>query len=228
MDRLGIRQTAISACSAIFGGDCTAGNNATADAVRRFPDRLIGYVRVNGNYPSLVVPELERGFDELGLTHIKLHPGVDAYPIDGAGFADVWPFADERGVLVLIHTWGETSTAPSSVCARIAERWPNLRILLGHAGGTDGVDEACRVAREVPNVFVDTVLSMRHLGRVEYMVEHAGIENVLYGSDATFLHASPAVGQVAYARLTEAEKLAVLGGNARRVFGLDGSGDAAA
>lgn len=221
MDRLGIRRTAISACSAIFAGDPAAGNDATAEAVRRYPDRLIGYVRVNGNYPDGAVAELERGFDRLGLTHVKLHPGTDQYPIDGAGYADVWPFANERGAVVLIHTWGEQSRAPARACAKIAERHPNLKILLGHAGGPDGVDEACRVARDVANVFVDTVLSMRRLGRIEYMVEHAGVENVLYGSDVTFLHAAPAVGQVAYARLSQSDKSAILGLNARRLFGLD-------
>jgi len=219
MDRLGIRTVAISACASIFSGDPAPGNDVTAEAVRSHPDRLIGYCTVNANYPADVRAELERGFGALGLTHIKLHPGTDNCAIEGAGYADIWPFADERGVVVLIHTWADSPATPAA-CATIAERFPNLKMLLGHAGGPTGVDEAVRVARDVPNVFLDTVLSVRRLGRVEYLVEQAGVEKVLYGSDLPFIHAAQAVGQVAYARLSEADKRAVFGENARRLFGL--------
>jgi hypothetical protein len=219
MDRLGIRQIVISSCASILGGSVRAGNDLTGKAVSSHPDRFIGYCAVDGNYPGEVRGELERGFEVLGLTHIKLHPGTDEYPIDGPGYADVWPFAEERGVVVLIHTWQQSPATPAA-CAKIAERFPNLRMLLGHAGGPRGLDEAARVARDVPNLFLDTVLSMRRLGRVEYLVEQAGVGKVLYGSDLPFLGAVAAVGQVAYARLSEAEKRAVFGENARRLFGL--------
>ena len=219
MDRLGIARAAISSCPAFSSGDAAAGNDLTASAVRAHPDRFIGYTVVNGNYPGEVRAELERAFGVLGLAHIKLHPGTDDCAIDGAGYADVWPFADERGMVVLIHTWGGGPATPGA-CAKVAERFPNLKMLLGHAGGPTGLDQAARVAREVPNVFLDTVLSWRRMGRVEFLVEHAGVEKVLFGSDLPFLDAAQAVGQVAYAHLSEAEKRAVFGENARRLFGL--------
>ena len=222
MDRLGIRKTAVSSMQSFYSGAASPGNAYTADAVRAWPDRLIGYCAVNGNYPADVRGDLEHGIDELGLSHIKLHPGTDGCPIDGRGYADVWPFANERGLIVLIHTWAK-GEAPPLKCAAIAERFPRLRMLLGHSGGPDGAEEAVRAA-EVPNVYLDTVLSWRRFGRVEYLIEHAGVEKVLYGSDIPFLDSAPAVGQVAFARLTEAEKRAVFGGNARRLFGLDGGG----
>lgn len=220
MDRLGIRLTAVSSMQAFYSGGAQAGNDVTAQAVRRYPDRLIGYCAVNGNYPGEVRGELARGFDILGLRHIKLHPGTDQCAIDGAGYADVWPFAEERGAVVLIHTWAKSAATPAA-CAKIAERYPGLKMLLGHAGGPEGLEEAARVARMVPNVFCDTVLSMRHFGRVEYLVQEAGVEKVLYGSDAAFLDAAPAVGQVACARISAADKCAILRTNARRLFGLD-------
>jgi predicted TIM-barrel fold metal-dependent hydrolase len=220
MDRLGIRRIAISSTVAFYGGDVAPGNDLTAAAVRAHPDRFIGYCAVNGNYPGEVHRELLRGIDRIGLTHVKLHPGTDGTAIDSAGYADVWPIADERELVVLIHTWAKSPAAPAA-CGRIAERFPRLRLLLGHAGGLEGTDEAARVAREVPNVFLDTVLSSRRIGRIEHLVEHAGVEKVLYGSDLPFLDAAPALGPVVQSRLSEAQKRAVLGENARRLFRLD-------
>ena len=163
MDRLGIRMAAISACPAFFGGDAALGNDLTAAAVRGHPDLFIGYCVVNGNYPGEVRGEPERCFERLGLGHIKLHPSVDNCSIEGKGYADVWPFAAERGAVVLIHTWQESPATPAA-CARIAERYPRLEILLGHAGGPKDFVEAARIAHQLPNVFLDTVLSVRRLG----------------------------------------------------------------
>src|SRR5690606_18148529 len=45
-----------------------------AEAISRFPDRLVGFVRLNPNYREESREALERAVRDLGFRGVKLHP----------------------------------------------------------------------------------------------------------------------------------------------------------
>ena len=49
-------------------------------------------------------------------------------------------------------------------------------------------------------------------------MENVGAERVLFGTDSPMRDPRPQFGWLAYARLSEADKLAILGGNMRRIL----------
>ena len=225
LDRVGIDTVAVSTFSSVF----PFGNDIVADAVSACPGRLVGYARVNANYPEQIESELTRCFDELGFKGIKIHPYCDQVRPSDPRYRPVWEFAARRNLPVLIHTWNSLRYADPLLdyCVpaqfeRIAEDYPDAKILLGHSGGEyDGILEAITVAKACPNVYLDTASSRLYPGVVEMMVAEVGAERVLYGSDVPFLSPVPQVGKIVYADIGEAEKRMILGLNAAALFGLD-------
>ena len=55
MERLGVDRAVLSSSLAVSGA-VREGNDALIEALERYPDRLLGYCHVSGNYPELMVP----------------------------------------------------------------------------------------------------------------------------------------------------------------------------
>ena len=225
LDRVGIDAVAVST----FGNVVPFGNDVVAQVVSGYPDRFVGYARVNANYPDIVESELSRCFDELGFKGIKIHPYCDEILPYDPRYEPVWEFSARRKVPVLIHTWNSLRYYDPllefcfpSLFWEIADSYPDAIIILGHSGGEyDGILEAIEVAKEFPNVYLDTASSRIYAGVIEMMVDEVGAERVLYGSDVPFLSPVPQIGKVIYADIGESEKEMILGKNAAKLFGIE-------
>ena len=223
MDRCGVKAIAISGMLSI-GPDYKAGNRAVAKAADAFPGRFIGYVTPNPNYPAEEVEqELEYWLsNHAWMRGIKLHPSYHEYPINGARYQVAFEKAREHGVPILSHTWGqgeENSLCGPAMFADLAEAYPDVNIILGHAGGLlPGYRAAIAVAQDHPNLYLETCGSFQAMGLLEYLVENLGSERILFGSDCCFLAQTAELGRVVFARLTSEEKRNILGLNAAKLF----------
>ena len=211
MDRLGVAQACICSIPAC-GADVPRGNDMTAAAVRAYPDRFVGYASVNPHYPERVLPELERSFDQLGLSMIKLHPSIVEYPISGPAYEPVWRFASERHTVVLSHSWsGESNCSPKQF-EPLAKAYPDVIFILGHSGGTPaGYAEAIDAALEYPNIYLDICRSAMSRVWVERIVTKAGPDRVLWGTDFPFLDPVYLIGRLACTTLSDEAKRKVFG-----------------
>ena len=223
MDRCGIRAIAVSAQLSI-GPDYQAGNQLVADAADTFPGRFIGYVTANPNYPTdEVESELERWLtSHRWMRGIKLHPARHQYPINGPRYRVAFDVAARHRVPVLSHTEGESEDslhANPSLLTELADAYPSVPILLGHAGLTPpGFRQAVEVAKDWPNVYLETCSSFQAMGQIEQFVHEIGADRVLFGSDACYLSQPAELGKVVYAKLSVEEKQKILGLNAAALF----------
>ena len=214
MDRLGMDKACISAIPAC-GADIRLGNEMTAAAVRRHPDRFIGYAGVNPHYPERVRGELERSFDELGLLLIKAHPSIMDYSISGPGYEPAWRFASERKTIVLSHTWAGGGICAPKQFEALAQAYPDVTFLLGHSGGTPaGYVEAIAAAQKHPNIYLDICRSVMSPLWVERLVNEVGSDRVLWGTDFPFIDPIYLVGRLAYTTLSDEDKRNVFGRSA--------------
>jgi len=213
MDRLGFAMTGISPHLAI-NSDYRRGNDLAAETVRRFPGRFYGYVTVNPHYADDVLPELSRGFDELGLVAIKLHPTFNDYTLHDDRCLPIWRFAEERGATLLIHTWEGDKRCSPTVAGEVAAAYPRAQFLLGHSGGTRaGREEATRVAKMHPNTHLELCSSNLTAAEIEAMVAAVGPERVVFGTDAPWVDPRFPLGKIAAASLTDEALRLVMGGN---------------
>lgn len=217
MDALGVQRCAISSFLAI-GPDVKTGNDQVAEAIRSFPGRFIGYAVVNPRNEASVLPELRRCFDELGMTAIKLHPAFHRFAISSPKCEPVFEFANERGCVVLSHDFGGLEFMQRT--ARRYQRMTLIQAHIAHDGFTNDLSEFLRMVRDVENVYGDIVFSVVPFGTVEKVVEIAGSESILYGSDSPMFAMSYQIGKTLLSSIDDSDKINILSNNARRIFGL--------
>ena len=205
----------------IFHPDGRPANDSIAAFVAQHPDRFIGFAYVSVMMPELMVPELERAIDELGLKAIKIYPPYTTYPLDHEAWHPVYAFANERGLVVISHTDGSHLCQPARLGA-VAAHFPEAKFVAGHAG----IIEPCRyqaieMANRHANFYLETCSTYRQPGVIEQLVAGAGADRVLFGSDQPLMDHRTQLGKIITADLTDEEKRLVIGGNAERLLGLE-------
>ena len=218
MDAAGVDKVSVNC---IFYGEARRGNDVTAGYVRAFPDRFIGVGFVTPRYPSEAIPELERCFDELEFRFLKVYPVYYDKPLDDPSYAPIYEWCNERGIIIMSHSQYEHKTRPFRF-ARLAERYRNITWVLAHSGNNmDGQIESVEAAQSAPNIYLETCTSMAEHGTIEFLVEGAGEDRVLYGSDLPILDARHQLARIVTADISDEAKRKILGLNAVKLLGLD-------
>jgi len=190
-----------------------------AEAVSRFPDRLIAVARLNPSYRREAEDALRRAVSELGFRGVKLHPTTTlAHPAHEPTVA-LLRQAAELGVPVLFHCGDDPYTTPQAIAAG-ARRAPDTAVVLGHMGGYFHVDDAIAMAERYPNLYLETS-AMPYPSKIAEAVERVGAERVVFGSDGPGCNPRLEVGKVRMLGLgRDAEEL-ILAGNAARLLRLE-------
>jgi predicted TIM-barrel fold metal-dependent hydrolase len=218
MNRLGVKMACISPHVGITP-DFKIGNDIALKAMKDYPGRFFGYITLNGNYPEDIPGEIDRGYN-MGMRGFKIHPSLHGYPADGANLKQMWEYANEKSLPILSHTWAGDRTCSPGVLGRLAERYLNVKVILGHSGGTlAGYDESIEVAKKRENVFLETCCSSVIYGIIERFVREVGADKILYGSDMPFVNANAQIGKILYARISDEDKRKILGKNMAKIIG---------
>ena len=221
MDRVGIRAVCLSH-HLVVTGDLEAGNRIACEAAARYPGRIYVYLGYNPNYPEAYsIADLERHAGSQGVVGIKLHTTTHVAHPDDPRYRPAFDFAREHDLMILSHTWGTRDIAGAE---KMAAEFPSVPFVMGHSGGYEfaAMYEAMRVAREHENAYLDLCLSGMFDGEVELFVREAGARKVLFGSDMPFMDPRGNLGRVAFARVSDRDKEAILGGNLRGLVGVRG------
>ncbi len=154
---------------------------------------------------------------DLGFVALKLHPAAYNTAPTVQRAEKCFRAAAEWGVPLIVHTGlGAPAAVPSLVIPR-ARQFPDLPIVLAHAGFVAYADEALVVAQVCPNVYLEPSWCQYYQAR--RMAETIGSERMLMGSD----HPANLPVELAKWRATglaECDLANVLGRTARRLFGL--------
>jgi predicted TIM-barrel fold metal-dependent hydrolase len=206
MDRFGLER-AVVFCNGGLASDEVYGNNLVAAAVKRYPDRFIGFVCANMQRPpDEIRRELERGF-AMGMQGIKIHPQFSGYDTDGLNVELACAVADEHRCLIVNHDWGSTERIVS-----LCRKYPNAGFMTGHTS-----PQAIPAAQEVDNLTIGTC-PLNGYSTLERFVEGVGAERIAFGSDLLWNPVGWGMGPILYARIPLAAKRLILGGNIRRLL----------
>lgn len=101
----------------------------------------------------------------------------------------------------------------------LAAKYPGIRWVVTHYGSDfKTADQAVETIKKHPNVYAEITYTSVPLGLIEYLVEHAGEDRVLYGSDLSMRDPRQQLGWVVFSRLPTAAKKKVLGLNAWKLL----------
>ena len=219
LDAAGVDRAPVSC---LFYGDVSRCNDETAAFVAQNPDRFMGVAFVTPHYPEQAIGELERAFDVLGMVFLKLYPSYVRKPIDDEVYAPILAWCNDRSVIVKCHTEfmsGSNSYTDPDRFIGLAQKYPNVRWVLAHSGNVrEGQLRAIAAAKSSRNIYLETCTSHGDHGTIERLVEGAGEDRVLYGSDMPLMDARMQIGRIATADISDVAKQRVLGLNAMELL----------
>ncbi|WP_232016315.1 amidohydrolase family protein [Paenibacillus baekrokdamisoli] len=215
MDRENIKCIISAPHSALF--DPIGGNSEILAAMKQYPDRIYGYYTFNPNYEHDLDRDLA-SFDQVeGYVGFKFLPDYHKYPLNGEKFTKIYEFANERGLLLLSHTWGHSLYNPPQMVEELACKYPNIKFLLGHSAPGE-TDYAIEIASRLPNVYLELCDTGRLNGMVQKMVRGASSEKVLFGTDFPWYDPHYMLGSVLFSGIDDQDIQNIIHHNAIRLL----------
>lgn len=206
MDRLGVETTCVFSFAGVVS-DERFGNDLVTDAVRRYPDRFVGFATLNPHRGSDEMrAELAR-CEAQGLRGIKLITHYQGHPTEHPLIEVACEWANERGWIVLNHDWGSAEWVE-----RLVSRYRDMCFLTGHC-----TTAHAETMRRYENLFVCScpLLGPRDC---ESVVAAVGADRLLFGSDLQDLPTAWGLGPILFARIPPEAKKLILGGNLERIL----------
>lgn len=169
----------------IFPFPLTADYRQAHDRIAEFCARHPGFVGGASLNPLVgedaYVREMERCVRDLGFVAHKFHPLSYAMSPLYAKARIVFSVAYSLGVPVVVHTGRGIPFALPSLCIPRAMEFPDLPIVLAHAGWELFSAEAVVTAQVCRNIYLET--SWCSAENIAAMIRQVGAERVMMGSD---------------------------------------------
>lgn len=202
-----------------WDADYDKANMQVGEAVKQYPDRLIGVARINPTFGrEHTCALIDKYVREWNCKGIKLVAGYDFYrPNDMKIMGPVMEKAEEYGLTVLFHS-GDAPRDLPSLQAVAAKHFPNVNVVLAHIGMHLYLWEAIIAAQEYPNVYVD--MSQAFPFDIKIFIEEVSSEKLMYGSDAPYQSAAVEQLKLREIGLTEQQLEQVFRTNAMRVWNI--------
>ncbi|MDG4663771.1 amidohydrolase family protein [Mycobacterium sp. 236(2023)] len=233
-------------------------NDEVAEMVRARPRRIAGLATVPMQDTDLAVAELTRAVVDLGLRGVMIDDHVNGETYDAPRFDAFWEAAEELGALILVHQYAPTSvesriekyfffnsignlvdrtiTFGALVYGGVMDRYPDLKVCLGHGGGytafaLDRMDQGWRAFPDMrgattgpPSTYARRFIydAVTYEPRtLRYLVDVVGADRVVLGTDwpAPMRVLDPVTRLSRIGVLTEGEIESILRGTAASLLG---------
>jgi predicted TIM-barrel fold metal-dependent hydrolase len=211
--RMGIDKVCTADWLAIFG-DWERGNELNAATLAALPEMVVAYATLDPTEPGFEEQidywHLTRGFK-------GMKPYFPKYqiPLNDPRFDPWWHFGNEHHLFGLLHGSNNFVAEVRDLSAR----FPEVSWILAHSGASFGTArQYAQLANAAPNVFLEVTLTPVCHRVIELLVELAGADRVLFGTDSPMRDPIPQFGWVTYARLTHEQKRLVLGENMAQIL----------
>jgi hypothetical protein len=182
-------------------------NNYIAESVRKYPNRFIGFGRVDPRRQD-AIKELNRIKHTLNLTGLKLHPFVECFRPDHPYFSKFFETVNQLRLPILFHT-GDGFSSPGLIL-KIAKKYPKQTIILGHLR-----EGSVTALKESENIYVETS------GTLPDFIEQAGDidpSRILFGSDVPYYRYPTQTAIVEAAQISQKAKRRIFYDNFHELF----------
>jgi len=195
-------------------------NQWLAEAIQRFPGRVLGYCFVNPGYGQQALDEIRRYVEDHGFIGIKLY---NDYRATDPVVAPIFELAAKLRVPILYHaghvSWlssPQPNISDAGHLAQAARTFPDTMLICAHICGGGDWEWSIKALREAKSVYFDTSGSVADEGTVELAVRTLGPDRVLFACD---LSMTASVGRIRGAEISESDRRKVLGENMHRILG---------
>ncbi len=195
-------------------------NRWTAEGMKRFPGRVLGYCYVNPGYTHEALEEIRRCVGDREFMGVKLY---NEYTCNEPVVFPVVELAIELGVPILHHAGhshyfveDQPRLTDSGHLAELARRYPEAMLICAHISGGGDWEWAVKAARPTPNLMLDTSGSVTDADTVDMAARVVGVDRLVFGCDSSM---TAGIGKIRGADLSAEDKEKILGGNLMRLLG---------
>ena len=198
--------------------DPVAAHDAVAELCQRHPERFRGIANLSPLWDEADYWKAATHYvRDLDFVALKLNPMQHLTSPLMANADKVFRAGADLGVPVIVHTGLGAPWSLPSLCIPPARRYPDLPIVLAHAGFAIYTDEAYVAASECPNIYLEPSWCM--VGTLQHFVRKLGAKRVLFGSDWP-ANVPVELAKYRAASLSDEDLATCLGGTAARIFRL--------
>ena len=203
-----------------LAGDVVGGNEWLMARCEDYPAELFAYLYFAPGYEKEVFAQLDHYRTHPNFIGVKIHPREAKASLDTADYDRLFEYCNESDILILCHTWEtERENNPASF-SRVLKKYPALKLLLGHMGGTyRGCMDSIVLANQYQNVYLDINGSLYSQIWLEELVRLAPIEKYIFSTDQVFNDPRIILGRVLLSDISDNEKMAILCSNFEKIFG---------
>jgi len=196
--------------------DFVATHNEIFKLGRKYQGRVLGLSSVNPFFEEeFVRKELERTLGELGFVGIKIHTATHAISPTHPRATLIFDIAKKYKVPVMIHTGPGPFSDPALVAPR-AEEYPDVKIILAHAGFGIYANTALLLAKKYENIYLET--SWSYVYDLDAFIKSIP-DKVLFGTDL-IENAPVEYAKLDGLRISDELREKILYLNAKNVFNL--------
>jgi predicted TIM-barrel fold metal-dependent hydrolase len=160
------------------GVSFSGANDFISTAVDQYPDRLIGFARLDPHAGDHAISELERSVQDLHFRGVKLHPKGQNFSPSNVFVQRILERACELNVPVVFDN-GKKIFDNHAIGA-LAGKVPDVDIIMAHMSGEGYLE----VAKKCSNVYLGTVKA--RLEDVSKAIRVLGAEKIIAGSDSPY------------------------------------------
>lgn len=239
-------------------------NDYLADAIRRHPTRFAGMITVAPQDPQAAAKEIERGVQQLGMNAVVINSHTQGEYLSDPKFWDIFAAAEANDAPIYLHpnslpagmyqpffeagldgaVYGfgvETGLhAMRIITAGVFDRFPKLRMVLGHMGEAlpfwayrlDYMHRATvksqryasmQPIRRQPSEYLREHFYITNSGvawesAIRFSQEFLGSDRVLYAMDYPYQHAVDEVIALDRMNISDEDKVRFFQSNAQEVF----------
>lgn len=238
-------------------------NDQLSDAVKVYPDRFVGLTAVAPQSPAAAAKEIERGAQQLDLRGVLINSHTFGEYLDDKKYWEIFEAAEANSAPIYLHPrtpspamiapfldyglyfagWGftiETAThALRLIMGGVFDRFPRLKIILGHMGEglpywlqrldnryllqvkIGAVEKMPRLPSEYfRENFVITTSGVCSPPALRHALDVLGAEAVLFAADYPYESVAEAVDFMDNAPISDEDRLKIYQTNAEKLFNL--------
>jgi len=187
-------------------------------------DRLVSFGAI---HPQSV--DYKRDIDlvvELGLKGLKLHPEYQEFVVDDDEMLKIYDYALSKGLILLFHAGFDPGFSPPfrsdpKGFAKVMRHMQGGTIIAAHLGSHDMWDEVEEYLVGT-DIFLDTSMGFEYYPTEQFLriVANHGADKIVFASDSPWSKTNEEIACIKALPLTQAEKDAILGENAKRILQL--------
>ena len=134
-------------------------NEYVIESVKRYPDRLFGFVTINP-WSTTSEEELEKAFSTDEIHGLKLHPVKHAYALDDHSLLDpLFKICEKHNKPILIFGGANVYSSPN-MFAEMAMTFPKVNLIMAHGGQMYETTSAINVAKKYKNIYIEKCQSL--------------------------------------------------------------------